>query len=206
KPSIFLIKSSKSLAEALPVTFHDALGSQMTAQPSMSGFRFGEFSMNVAERQLRRGGECIQLTPKVFDTLLFLVENAGHLVAKDTFLKHLWPDAFVEESSLAQSVSLLRKALGDDGNGSKFIETVPKRGYRFVATVWPLDGKWPSKQMRSRWVRLTAYAGPLVGVAAIWLLSFWARPLPAPRVVGTTRLTNDGRPKWQGYEGPVLLT
>jgi Tol biopolymer transport system component/DNA-binding winged helix-turn-helix (wHTH) protein len=208
----------------------------MTAQPSMSGFRFGEFSMNVAERQLRRGGECIQLTPKVFDTLLFLVENAGHLVAKDTFLKHLWPDAFVEESSLAQSVSLLRKALGDDGDGSKFIETVPKRGYRFVATVWPLagesdtgngreavkahapkeppstnaelslDGKWPSKQVRSRWVRLNAYAGPLVGVAAIWLLSFWARPLPAPRVVGTTRLTNDGRPKWQGYEGPVLLT
>ena len=83
--------------------------------------------MNVPERRLLRRGECIPLTPKVFDTLLLLVENAGHLVEKEAFLKRLWPDSFVEESSIAQSVSLLRKALGDDGNGSKFIETVPKQ-------------------------------------------------------------------------------
>jgi len=206
------------------------------AQLSQPGFRFGNFSLNPAERRLLRCGETVPLTPKVFDTLLLLVENAEHLVEKEVFLRQLWPDAFVEESSLAQNISVLRKALGDDGNGSKFIETVPKRGYRFVATVWPLaeesdtgngretakaqapkqrpstnvelslERKWRFKQMRSRWVRPTLYAGPLVSVAAIWLLSFWARPLPAPRVVGTTRLTNDGRPKWQGYEGPVLLT
>ena len=216
----------------------------MTAQPSPLGFRFAEFSVNVAERRLLRRGKCIPLTPKVFDTLLLLVENAGHLVEKEAFLKRLWPDSFVEESSVAQSVSLLRKALGDDGNGSKFIETVPKRGYRFVAAVLelaekidtgnsrearqgiPLAGaqpkrepqpthvqlgpepKWRSKRTATRWVGTTAYAGlvVVVVVVAVWLLLFWERPLPVPGVVGTTRLTNDGRPKWQGYEGPVLLT
>jgi TolB-like protein/DNA-binding winged helix-turn-helix (wHTH) protein len=104
-------------------------------QPSQLGFRFGEFSLNVAERRLSSRGACVSLTPKVFDTLLLLVDNAGRLVEKEAFLKHLWPDAFVEESSLAQNISVLRRALGDDGNGNRFIDTVPKRGYRFVAEV-----------------------------------------------------------------------
>jgi adenylate cyclase len=104
-------------------------------EPSHPGFQFGEFFLNVAERRLSRRGESVPLTPKVFDTLLLLVHNAGHLVEKEVFLKHLWPDAFVEESSLAQNISVLRRALGDEGNGDGFIKTVPKRGYRFVAQV-----------------------------------------------------------------------
>jgi Predicted integral membrane protein len=105
------------------------------AQFSPPGFRFGNFSLHPAERRLLCRGESVPLTPKVFDTLLLLVKNAGHLVEKETFLKQLWPDAFVEEASLAQNISVLRKVLGDNGNGNKFIETVPKRGYRFVAEV-----------------------------------------------------------------------
>ena len=104
-------------------------------QVSQPGFRFGDFSLMAAERRLLCRGESVPLTPKAFDTLLLLVENAGHLVEKEAFLRQLWPDAFVEESSLAQNISVLRKVLGDDGNGNKFIETVPKRGYRFVAEV-----------------------------------------------------------------------
>ena len=113
-------------------------------KPSEPGFRFGEFFLNVAERRLSCRGECVPLTPKVFDTLLLLVDNAGHLVEKEAFLKHLWPDAFVEESSLAQNISVLRRALGDDGNGNGFIETIPKRGYRFVAEV-ELSGELPEQ-------------------------------------------------------------
>jgi TolB-like protein/DNA-binding winged helix-turn-helix (wHTH) protein len=104
-------------------------------QVSQPDFRFGEYFLNVAERRLLCRGESVALTPKAFDTLLLLVKNAGHLVEKEAFLKQLWPNVFVEESSLAQNISVLRKVLGDDGNGSKFIETVPKRGYRFVAEV-----------------------------------------------------------------------
>ena len=77
------------------------------------GFRFGDFSLIAAERRLLCRGESVPLTPKVFDTLLLLVENAGHLVEKEAFLRQLWPDAFVEESSLAQNISILRKVLGD---------------------------------------------------------------------------------------------
>jgi DNA-binding winged helix-turn-helix (wHTH) protein len=102
------------------------------------GFRFGDFSLNPAERRLVCRGKRVPLTPKLFDTLLLLVMSAGHLVEKETFLKQIWPDAFVEESSLAQNISVLRKILEDDGNGNKFIETVPKRGYRFVAEVQQL--------------------------------------------------------------------
>jgi TolB-like protein/DNA-binding winged helix-turn-helix (wHTH) protein len=105
------------------------------AQLSQPGFRFGNFSLNPAERRLLRCGETVRLTPKVFDTLLLLLKNAGHLVEKETFLNQLWPDAFIEEASLAQNISILRRILGDDGNGNKFIQTVPKRGYRFVAEV-----------------------------------------------------------------------
>ncbi len=83
----------------------------------------------------------IHLPPKAFDSLVLLVENQGHLLEKEELLKKVWPDSFVEESSLAQHISLLRKALqdGDDGHGPKYIETVPRRGYRFIAEVREVD-------------------------------------------------------------------
>ena len=82
-----------------------------------------------------RNGEALQLTPKAFDTLVMLVENAGSLVEKDEMMRAIWPDSFVEEVGLARNVSVLRKALGQDAGGQQFIETVPKRGYRFTAQV-----------------------------------------------------------------------
>ena len=75
------------------------------------------------------------LTPKVFDVLRVLVEHSGHLVEKDVLLKEVWPDSFVEEGALSRSVSILRKVFDDSPAGQEYIETVPKRGYRFVAPV-----------------------------------------------------------------------
>lgn len=97
-------------------------------------YEFGNFRLKPAERVLLRGGEVVQLTPKAFETLLVLVRNKGNVVGKEELLRAVWPDTFVEESTLAQNIFTLRKTLG---NGSKheFIETVPKRGYRFVPTV-----------------------------------------------------------------------
>jgi DNA-binding winged helix-turn-helix (wHTH) protein/TolB-like protein len=98
-------------------------------------YQFGRFSVNTAERVLLRDQELVPLTPKAFDILLTLVENGGHLVEKDDLMKRVWPNTFVEEGNLTQNISLLRKALGESASGPQFIETVPRRGYRFVAPV-----------------------------------------------------------------------
>ena len=96
-------------------------------------YEFGPFSIDAAERLLLKDGHPLQLTPKAFDLLLVLVENSGHLVAKDELMQRLWPGAFVEEANLPNNILLVRKALGDDASGHQYIETVPRRGYRFVA-------------------------------------------------------------------------
>jgi len=98
-------------------------------------YEFGDFRLDAAERCLLRAGEPVALTPKAFDTLLLLVSRSGHIVEKDELLREVWPDAFVEEATVAQNIFTLRKALGQSGEGQRFIETIPKRGYRFVANV-----------------------------------------------------------------------
>ena len=104
-------------------------------------YEFGPFSLDAAERILFRDGQPMPLTPKAFDLLLVLVENSGHLVGKDELMQRLWPGAFVEEANLPNNISLLRKALGDDTSGHQYIETVPRRGYRFVAKVMELSSE-----------------------------------------------------------------
>src|SRR5262245_11229036 len=98
-------------------------------------YEFGPFRLDPSERQLLRAGQIMPLTPKVFDTLLLFVENNNLLLTKDEMIGQLWPDSFVEESNLAQNVSMLRRALGEQPDGKPYIETVPKRGYRFTAEV-----------------------------------------------------------------------
>ena len=102
-------------------------------QQDSHSYDFGRFRLKVAERVLLREGELVPLTPKVFDILVTLVENGGQVVAKDDLMKRVWPNTFVEEGNLTQNISLLRKALGETPGGVQFIETVPRRGYRFVA-------------------------------------------------------------------------
>jgi DNA-binding winged helix-turn-helix (wHTH) protein/TolB-like protein/Tfp pilus assembly protein PilF len=98
-------------------------------------YEFGPFRIDVAERTLLGREGVVALTPKVFDTLLLLVENGGHVLGKQELMEKVWPESFVEENNLAQNISVLRKALGRDEGAAKYIETVPKRGYRFVAEV-----------------------------------------------------------------------
>src|SRR4030095_5314538 len=98
-------------------------------------FEFGLFHLDAEERLLFRGGEAVALPPKSFDLLLVLVENPGHLLEKEELMKRLWPDSFVEEANLSHHVCTLRKALGESETGALYIETVRRRGYRFVAPV-----------------------------------------------------------------------
>ncbi len=103
------------------------------ASPDQYGF--GPFRLEVRERRLLRDGEPLTLQPKVFDTLVLLVVNAGRLMAKESLMAGLWPDAVVEESNLTKNIWTIRRVLGDPEGGGVYIETVPRVGYRFVAPV-----------------------------------------------------------------------
>ncbi|HVN45748.1 MAG TPA: winged helix-turn-helix domain-containing protein [Steroidobacteraceae bacterium] len=98
-------------------------------------YEFGPFRLDPSQQQLFANGEAVALTPKAFDTLLLLVRNSGRLVSKEELLRTVWPDVVVEEATVAQNIFRLRKVLGEDADGSPYIETVPKRGYRFRAQV-----------------------------------------------------------------------
>lgn len=120
-------------------------------------YQFGPFSLDLSEHRLLRDQEVVPLSPKVFETLLLLVEHGGHILERDELMKTLWPDSFVEESSLTQNISLLRKALGENSQ-QQFIETVPKRGYRFVAPVKVLengDGDGTPEEAGLQWLAET---------------------------------------------------
>ncbi|MGE3491269.1 MAG: winged helix-turn-helix domain-containing protein [Vicinamibacterales bacterium] len=102
---------------------------------SPSSFEFGPFRLDLSARALYRGGEFVPVTPKAFDTLALLVENAGRVVTKEKILQRVWPDAFVEEGSIANNVSMLRKVLNPHFEGDGPIATIARRGYRFTAPV-----------------------------------------------------------------------
>jgi DNA-binding winged helix-turn-helix (wHTH) protein/TolB-like protein/Flp pilus assembly protein TadD len=98
-------------------------------------YEFGEFRLEPDERQLLRAGEVVPLKPKAFDLLLVLVSDSGHLVSKEELLNKVWHDSNVEEANISHNIYKLREALGDGRNGEKYIENIPRRGYRFVAQV-----------------------------------------------------------------------
>ncbi len=105
------------------------------AAPDKHLYEFEPFLLNAGSRILLKNGATVRLTPKAFETLLVLVQNGVQVVEKERLLKEVWPDSFVEEGSLSRNIHELRKALGDDSSEPRYIETIPKRGYRFVAPV-----------------------------------------------------------------------
>src|SRR5438270_6906189 len=98
-------------------------------------YKFGPYCLDSEERVLRRGDEPLSLPPKDLETLLVLVERAGHIVDKDELLEKVWPGVFIEEGNLSRRIFNLRQVLGDGSDGQKYIETIPRRGYRFVAAL-----------------------------------------------------------------------
>ena len=180
-----------------------------TCRDAMPRYAFGPFLLDVSERQLLRDGHVTPLTPKTFDLLRVLVEHSGHLLSKEELLQEVWPGSFVEESNLNRHVSILRKTLGDGTEGRKYIETVPTRGYRFVAPVTeaapartslevcvaeqsmsespsaPLHDASTTRRMRSaariRMRAGTAAAVILVGIALGYML-VTIRPSGSPRL------------------------
>ena len=104
-----------------------------------ASYRFGPFLVDRAGYRVLRGSEVLDLTPQLLDLLLYLLDRAGTLVTKDALLEALWPDANVTDNALAQAVSELRQAIGDDVRAPRYIKTIARRGYRFIAAVGRLD-------------------------------------------------------------------
>ncbi len=106
-------------------------------------YEFGPFRISATDRLLLRDGQPVALTSKAFDTLLVLVQRSGHLVEKGELMERVWPDTFVEEGTLVQNIFTLRRVLGEAQGGHQYIETIPKRGYCFIAPVRALQAGSP---------------------------------------------------------------
>jgi DNA-binding winged helix-turn-helix (wHTH) protein/TolB-like protein/Tfp pilus assembly protein PilF len=158
-------------------------------------FAFGPFVLDPGEHRLLKDGTPVAVTPKVLDTLLVLIEQRGKLVDKQELMQRLWPDAFVQDAALARHISDLRRILGEPARGGQYIETVPTRGYRFIADVSILDHgvpavlpeipqaptrSTPARRLSATWIAALA-ALIAVGGGVAWFLD---RP-PAP--AGTVR-------------------
>ena len=142
--------------------------------PHSPRFEFGPFQLDLNDRLLTRAGEVISLRPKATEILVRLVTNAGQLIKRDVLLKEVWPDTFVEESNLSQTIFTLRKALGDDRNDPRYIETVPRRGYRFVAEV--TDEETKKHQAEAQQVASTASVAQHQVVAVLPFLNQTGNP------------------------------
>ena len=148
-------------------------------------YEFGDFALDVGEQCLLRRdtGQTIVLTTKVFETLLYFVEHAGETLDKDVLLRSIWPGVVVEENSLTQNVSTLRQALGEARGENRYIATVARRGYRFVAKVTRRDGAMepsvaapPAAARRPRLLLVAAAAVSIVVIAAIIFFASATRP------------------------------
>jgi DNA-binding winged helix-turn-helix (wHTH) protein len=159
-------------------------------------FDFGRFRVDCGERVLLADGHRVSLTPKAFETLLHLVENSGHILEKDELLKRVWPDTFVEEGTLVQNISTLRKVLGEAPDGGAYIETIPRRGYRFAGAVCTAELEPGSEENfpppaivatrpAGRPIWIAALAITAVSLTTLFLARerIWPRTDPAPKKI-----------------------
>ncbi len=164
-------------------------------------YQFGEFTVDCDQKVLLRNGSPLSLAPKVFDTLLILVDNNGRLVEKDELIKRLWPNSFVEESNLTFNIQQVRKILGDNAREPRFIETVAKRGYRFIAKVTKTQSNGAatveSEQLRAAEFRpalkrpyLPLVLASLILLVAAVVFASWSVKKPSPFAGSSAPLLN----------------
>lgn len=154
--------------------------------PSIGSYRFGPFLLDGASYRLLRDGEVVALSPKIIDLLLYLVARPSALVTKEELFKALWPDVAVTDNALTQAVSELRQALGDEPSTPRYIQTVARRGYRFIAPVSP---ETPSP----------AHAAPAAAAGSV-------RAAPAVAVLDFTNVSGDREFAWLASGIPETVT
>jgi DNA-binding winged helix-turn-helix (wHTH) protein/TolB-like protein len=154
------------------------------AEAAKPVYVFGAFRYDARQRLLFRDGVLVPLVPKAADTLQVLIENSGRIVEKSELMRRVWPDTTVEEIGLARNVSIVRKALGDDAESGRHIETIPRRGYRFVAEVEVIGAEGAGSAETAPRISKRAVAA---GLAALWILAglvYWQFYRPSRYVPG----------------------
>ena len=167
-------------------------------------YDFGEFSLDLVENRLTRRGQAISIQPKVFDLLLYFVKNHGELISRDDLMDAVWKDTFVEETNLRYCIHALRKALGKTADGRDYIETIPKRGYRFTADVFEkLPEVISADEISNRPAQAKSSDSPLIKnknlligtgifllICLLVIVFIWNRskPQPAKNVIGIEQL------------------
>jgi DNA-binding winged helix-turn-helix (wHTH) protein/Tol biopolymer transport system component len=172
---------------------------------STEPFRFGVFEVDPSTRELRKHGARINLQDQPFAVLLIFLEKPGSIVTKEELQARLWPaDTFVEfDKGIYNAMKRLRETLGDDAEAPRYIETVPRRGYRFIAPVERRDGAGKSAELRSApepaprsWdAKWWAVIGSVFTLLVIVVSVKLAHSPPIPKVVDTAQITKDGQPK-----------
>ena len=157
-------------------------------------YEFGSYRLDGEEKVLMRDGEAIPIQPKDLETLLVLVERAGHIVKKEELMEKVWPGVFIEEGNLSKRIFNLRQVLGEGPDGRQFIETIPKRGYRFVGLMQEETKEEEASQIASRpqtaehvghrrsfWLWLSL---AVIGVTAVFIVQhFWPTRSSSPERV-----------------------
>ncbi len=160
-------------------------------------YGFGPYRLDAIERVLLRDGQPVTLPPKDLETLLVMVERASHIVEKEELLEKVWPGVFVEEGNLARHIFNLRQVLGDTPDGRKYIETIPKRGYRFVAAVH--EDREPAAAHPAV-PQTSEPAPPAVPAPLVQKRNFWLWPITLSVLAATGILI--GRHFWPPRNAP----
>ena len=189
--------------------------------------RFGTFEVDFPAGELRKSGLRLRLTGQPFQVLAILLERPGEVLTREELQKRLWPDTFVDvDHNLNTAINKIREVLGDSPENPRFVETLPRRGYRFIAPVQVGADLVPSQPVNPKRLPLrpqiddgASIREPLLkgqrvlalsGVAVILIAVFsyrLTRPLAPPKVSGYTRITNDGRAKSFRLDAlPVIVT
>jgi DNA-binding winged helix-turn-helix (wHTH) protein/TolB-like protein/Tfp pilus assembly protein PilF len=180
-------------------SFQRLPGRDPGANKTSHSYEFGPFVLDTVQHLLLKDGQPIALTPKTYDTLLFLVQNSGRMISKEELMGALWPDSFVEESNLTQQISMVRKALGDTAGEQRYIVTVPARGYRFAGPVAPLLKDRPALEL----VALMPAADVEPGEGDV------GTPVNRAEVSQTSPSSSDVKKqphrRWQGLPMPVWI-
>ena len=153
----------------------------MVVKMGLRAYEFGSYRLEPLTRRLLRNGEPVSLSPKAFDTLLALIERRDRVVDKAELMQLVWPDSFVEEANLSQTIFVLRKTLGESPTGKPFIDTVPRRGYRFAAEVREDIATPPvaAEPVRQRYA-VSAMVAALAAVTALVFFGIWSVRRSAP--------------------------
>lgn len=160
-----------------------------------SVFGFGEFTLDLESESLLREGEKVSLNHRMYQVLRLLIERQGEVVTKDEFFKEVWGGSFVEDNNLTVTIRALRKVLGDDAKHARFIENIPRKGYRFIAEVTTPSGsakaaqpaaEAPLSRNSRRWLPAVAVAASLIVVLAVvgfGFKAFWPSNIPATKPI-----------------------